>query len=649
MKLVTVRITKFKSIEDSGVVPIEPDVTTFVGQNESGKTAFLKALHKARPVEEGQSYDVTDDYPRKDLADYEEHHETNPDVVATLTYEIEEEDASVVNDDLEYDVLSVSTFQITHRYDNSTSILLSIPEGPYVKHLLSSSGFATKTLDRLEGIDTIDGLIATLSDLDDLSPSEAEASENIQTRFRESGWQSRLSYYVWKKHLSARVPKFFYFDDYRILPGKANLPDIVRRIAQKDLRDEDQAVLNLLRVANISIDTLLEPEGYERNRARLEGTSSKITGKVFKYWRQNPDLRVVFDVYSDPNDDPPYNSGKNLYIRIDNPRHHVTVPFDQRSKGFIWFFSFITWFDAMSREGHTGAILLLDEPGLSLHALAQADFLSYIDDLAQSHQILYSTHSPFMVRSSKLHRVRTVEDKVDTGTLITSDVSGSDSDTLFPLQAALGYSIAQNLFIGERNLLVEGISDLLFLEAISNYLETNGHETLDSSIVITPVGGIKKVSAFVSLFGANDLDIAVIHDFDGSPDQSIASLIKAKMVKERHILNYAMFREKGGSEKKSDVEDLFQPSIYLTYFNRAYSKQLNGTKIKVGDLPPGDRILSRIDRHLLDLGIQLRPSGGFNHFLPARAFAEHPPKKLDEKTRDRFTLLFRRVNALLGS
>jgi predicted ATP-dependent endonuclease of OLD family len=110
---------------------------------------------------------------------------------------------------------------------------------------------------------------------------------------------------------------------------------------------------------------------------------------------------------------------------------------------------------------------LLDEPGLSLHGLAQADLLRYVDHLAEDHQILYTTHSPFMVHGDRLHQVRLVEDRDAEGPRITDDVTGSDPATVFPLQAALGYTLAQNLFISKRNLLVEGPADLVYLQFFS--------------------------------------------------------------------------------------------------------------------------------------------------------------------------------------
>src|SRR5581483_907361 len=119
-------------------------------------------------------------------------------------------------------------------------------------------------------------------------------------------------------------------------------------------------------------------------------------------------------------------------------------------------------------EKEKNIILLLDEPGLSLHARAQMDLLDSIDNnLTKGRQVIYTTHSPFMVRTAALDRVRIVEDKgPELGSTVTNDAgSTSDPDTLFPLQAALGYDIAQSLFIGNRNIVLEGTSDFGYLEA----------------------------------------------------------------------------------------------------------------------------------------------------------------------------------------
>ena len=155
-----------------------------------------------------------------------------------------------------------------------------------------------------------------------------------------------------------------------------------------------------------------------------------------------------------PNDPAPFDTGYVFRTRIKNRRHGVTVGFDDRSAGFVWFFSFLVWFSQVRKNYGDNVVLLLDEPGLGLHAKAQADLLRYINDkLVPAGQVIYTTHSPFMVDPNRLDAVlRTVEDvggegEVE-GTKVGDQVFSTDADTLFPLQAALGYDITQTLSSG---------------------------------------------------------------------------------------------------------------------------------------------------------------------------------------------------------
>jgi hypothetical protein len=77
-------------------------------------------------------------------------------------------------------------------------------------------------------------------------------------------------------------------------------------------------------------------------------------------------------------------------------------------------------------------------------------------------------------------------------------------------------------------------------------------------------------------------------------------------------------------------------------------KQLNGTVVSETDLPPGDRIVERIERYLNTKDIRLRPSGGFNHHAVAAYFATHPPVSIEVEVLERFEQLFSAVNDLFG-
>lgn len=111
---------------------------------------------------------------------------------------------------------------------------------------------------------------------------------------------------------------------------------------------------------------------------------------------------------------------------------------------------------------HKNAILLLDEPGLSLHGLKQAEFRETISRLSEKNQTIFTTHSPFLVGSNELDLVRVVEmNSRETGTIIHTTVTANDSAAMLPLQEALGYDLAQNLFINQKKLGIRRVDGLL--------------------------------------------------------------------------------------------------------------------------------------------------------------------------------------------
>ena len=175
------------------------------------------------------------------------------------------------------------------------------------------------------------------------------------------------------------------------------------------------------------------------------------------------------------------------------------------------------------------------------------------------HQLLYTTHSPFMVDAQHFDRVRIVQDRgIDTdkslprnedGTKVFTDVLEAEPDSLFPLQGALGYEINQSLFIGPNSLIVEGASDLLYLQTLSGVLESQNRMGLDGRWTITPVGGADRVPAFAALIGAQkELNVATLIDFQKAHRQMIENLYKRKLLRQSHVLTFADFtgQDRGG-------------------------------------------------------------------------------------------------------
>ncbi len=630
--------------------------------NEAGKTVALKALNKSRPAIGDERFDLVEDYPRKELSSYRKRHSQSPEVAVASTYELDEEEVEEINATYGTKLPAQFRFTVNFQYDNDFTIEIHIDEAPVLARLRAGSELSSDAMTATEVAKTLREAAAQLESVSRTAADDAFLAQ-IKERIEATGWDSVIEYEIWFGYLSKHLPKFLYFSDYDLLPGKINLKDLAARFEKKaapnqqpaPLHPQHLAVLALLRMADVDVADFAGNAGYEELKAKIESVSINLTDQVLAFWKQNEDLEVEVDIKPDPSDEAPFNDGPNLYLRIKNRRHRgVSTPFDQRSRGFIWFFSFLVWFDSVQHQlqiAQDGSInnlvLLLDEPGLALHALAQADFLRYIDSLAEQHQVIYTTHSPFMVNSDRLNQVRLVEDQKNIGTVITENLVGSDPRTVFPLQAALGWTIAQNLFISPRNLLVEGPSELSYLQVASMLVQQAGSAGLREDVTIVPVGGMSNLVTFVSLLNANGLTLAVLHDYSGKPDQKLFELVRQKLLDKRAIFDVSQFRELthiGTSTISTDIEDLLPVQMYLEYFRRTFEKQLNGISISEDQLPAGDRIVNRIERFLKEKNISLKASGGFNHYAVAAEFARNPPSAFDDETVARFAALFNAVN-----
>jgi hypothetical protein len=356
---------------------------------------------------------------------------------------------------------------------------------------------------------------------------------------------------------------------------------------------------------------------------------------VFEYWTQNEQLRVVADI--DVEVERPGNGHRPsvhryLDLRVEDQRHGYTNNLAQRSSGFQWFFSFLTAFGAFERLDRRD-IVLLDEPALTLHGRAQTDLLRFLEErLAARHQVIYSTHSPFMVDAARLDRVRIVEDRGPRrGAVVSDDVRVTDPDTLFPLQAGLGYGLAQSLFVAPDNLVCESASDFTYLTLLSAHLASLRRTALDPRWSIVPIGGARNIPGFVALLGRR-LDVTVVVGA-GSPDvpELTGQIERGLLERERVILVSSVV-----TSSHADVEDLFVENDYLTLYNGAF-----GTSLKARELPPGDRITRRIGELI---GHDFAAGAPADFLLRNR---DRLLPRLSATTLQRFEALFQRVNATL--
>ena len=356
----------------------------------------------------------------------------------------------------------------------------------------------------------------------------------------------------------------------------------------------------------------------------------------------------------------PFNNGTVVRARVWNGHHKASVPFSERSAGFVWFFSFLVKF-AEIRNDMGNVIILLDEPGLTLHGKAQADLLRYIEtELLPHHQVVFSTHSPFLVPAHRLADIRIVEDILEypsdgrgrpvvKGTKVFTDALKTSKDTLFPLQGAMGYDICQSLFVGKHTILVEGPSDILYLQVLSSTLKRRGKSSLDPRWTICPSGGIDKMQTFISLFAGNHLDVAVLTDQGRGEKSKIERLKGSAILKAGWAYSIADFV----GQDEADVEDLLHPNLFVEIVNSAF--ELNSTdKLDVAKLEAADASTTRIVKKAEAAFRTMSPDApNFDHFTPAEWLLRNP-QILDstspeiEETLKRAEKVIETFNALLS-
>jgi predicted ATP-dependent endonuclease of OLD family len=637
MKLTHVQIRHFKHVLDSSEVAIQPDITCLVGKNESGKSAFLEALRRLKPSQGSAKFSSATHYP----AWLEKRHRREAKAAGrdlddampiTAKFELEEADKLAVAEVFGDEVLLSSVFEVSRKYNNGYSGTLQIDEARAVANLLASFNL-TKPLAALKTCKTFSALqaeIVKLTPAGDDTGALDDITKSIKAAIPDnfSFWQA-----VWSV-LFARVPSFFYFSEYSSLPSTVQIRKLLAA-KEDDLDEQDQTALALLQLAAFEEDHLLDTD-YEIRKRELENVANELRGQVLEYWSTNRNLRVEMDLTLKQQ---AVNNGTTtvideLQIRMRDDLHELSLRFDERSSGFRWFFSFLTAFSKYEFDD-TPIIILLDEPGLGLHAKAQKDFLRFIEErLAKRCQVIYTTHSPFLIQPDHLERARLVEDRGrDTGSVTTSDVLTTDRDTLFPLQAALGYDIAQHLFIAKDNLVVEGPSDFLFMQTISARLIEDGREGLDPRWSIMPLGGADVIPAFVALLG-NHLDVTVVVDSRKEGHQKLTGLAKAGFLAEKRIITIGEIT----NGKMADIEDLFAKDDYLALYNAAFGKKINSA-----NLTGTDPIVQQIAR--------LEGGKRYDHNEPAEVLLRERANRvaaLSGETLDNFEVLFKRINGTLA-
>ena len=659
MELKRVRIQNFRSVEDSGEFTVE-HLTCLVGKNEAGKTAVLQAIaglnpHPATPF----AYELERDYPKRYLARYKERHDSKEAEIIRSIWELSEEEIEELKGELGPEAVTGKTITVSRSY-NSTGTAWTVPidEASVIAFLISQRGFSAAEKSQVGSPATVKELIAKLTGLE--ANTKHKALLDLV-----NAYPSKSVFYKARSILEPNFPQFMYFSNYDRMNAMVHLPSLSDRANDTTLFSNEQyrgdrLFWEFLEYSGVPLSEILGTTTFESFNAKLQAASNVLTEEILEYWTQNQDIEIRVSVAQGlPGDPAPFNSGAVGRARIYNLLHKADTSFSERSAGFTWFFSFLIKFDRVKKDATGKVFLLLDEPGLTLHGLAQADLLRYFTEkLEPHHQIIYSTHSPFMVPHDNIMASRIVEDLVEvdgrgrrtpTGTMVREDVLKADKDSVFPLQGALGYSLTQSLFIGKHTILVEGPGDILYLQALSAELLRRKRTGLNPKWVMCPAGGIDKIQSFVSLFAGNSLDVIALSDYTKKDKTKLENLRKSQVIKDGGVLSIADFVR----QEEADIEDLFDPQLFCEIVNGAYElkgpQKLDPAKLKAAD-ENTERQVKMAEAYF---NVLSEPTPLYSHFTPASWLLTHPETLAGDaepvlKTLESAETLFKALNGLIS-
>jgi hypothetical protein len=669
MRLKRFRVQNFKKVQDSGWVGCE-GLTVFVGKNESGKSSVFRGLSKLNPSD-GQKYDGLKEFPRRRFT---AEFSSKDWPVATAEFLLTDEDRAELTktSPLLRDVTGVVctryySWKLTVGFipsptlpDTSAKSFLVLltrlqeqigaatgAEGqgeaigvlkgkllPIVEQKVTEIRAASQAVEVQDA--AVSGLITAIS----AQLNEAWQKELVKpaleelTRFR--GFVAEVAQVAGARTWVAQhLPKFVYFDRYDVIDSAIHIPTFIQQLNATPSAPRVRATSALFQHVGLDLKLLQQLDPTQPNKTveqlqrladeraiLMSSASNTMTARFADWWEQR---RHKFRYQVD---------GPSFRVWVSDDLDPSEIELDQRSAGMQYFFSFYLIFLEEAKGEFANSILLLDEAGLQLHGTAQEKIVKFLERLSGDNQLLYTTHSPFMIDGDHLEWVRVVYEDASAGTTkVSENVWPNDKDSLFPLQAALGYSIAQALFYAKRQLVVEGITDYWLLKAMSHRLKEKGMEALRTDVVIVPAGGVNHLMPLAAMLNAHEVELRVLLDGD-EPGRRKGKEVKDKLLVESFFVSD--YCTDGGLE----IEDLFPEGLYLKAVEEAYPGPTFAFEASDRALPS---VTKRVSAAFIRTG-----RGEFEKWRAAKllaAWIQDSPDAAPPATLEAFSRLFADINA----
>ncbi len=698
MKLMGFRVRQFRSVEDSGWIKAN-DVTAFIGTNESGKTNLLVPLWKLNPAKDGE-INAIQDYPR------DKYHiiraQNRKPVFIEARFELSEQLTHTVSTMTRLPRDQVSQVIVKKDFDGLFYVEFPEAKGPSKPETQIIRDKIVQTVQDINGIPTtlrtdeplkesiLQVLAAALSVAEDITELTIDLPVLTQIKVilneidlskaaRRSSISPRFGQLVDEfeelieaidvpepeeneeanKLILDNLPSFVYYSNYGNLDSEIYLPHVIQNMNRNDLGVKEAAKARTLKVlfnfVKLKPQEILElgqdfaqgssptqeqidvvAEKKKERDVLLQSASTELTSRFREWWKQG-DYRFRFQA-----------DGNHFRIWVSDDKRPEDIELEGRSTGLQWFLSFYLVFLVESQSSHKGAILLLDEPGNSLHPIAQRDLSAFFDNLSKTNQIFYTTHSPFMVDPNHLDRVKAVYIDSSGSTSVSANLRAAEGEvkqtqSIYPVHAALGLSVSDTLLQGCISVIVEGTSDQYYLSAIKNFLIGKGLILPSREIVFIPAGGVKGIAAVVSIISGKDQTLPIVLlDGDG-PGLSGAKKLK-ETIFESSPNNVIVVNDYAALES-AEIEDLisvdFLASIVTRMLPRPADLEEDFLDVVQSDIP----IVQQIETYASSNNIELQK--GWKVELAQRTktqlLREKAAKQIDDSKIEAWVKLFQHI------
>jgi predicted ATP-dependent endonuclease of OLD family len=597
MRLRKFRVQGYRCIHDSGEIKVG-DLAAFVGRNESGKTTILEALTLLNKDTKLSDLDLCDEMTEELKSEVR---------LAEGEFVLSEKETALIRE------------KFPNLQDIRKMIIYRTNKHPRVQYDFGDvkiSGEASKRLNSWENfVDRIKSFVEAMPNpirirvdtkfLSAPPPRTREVFMDMMAEFNNniyliasqepqiiSEWKdiyqdlesifdnmligtnerSALDNFIEDK----LHPRFVYFSDYKKILGNIDLEEFIREtkgIRAKGLEyveefDKAETVNNLFYLAELDAQKLEDAQNSPSRLIKLLHTSSRrLSERLNPAWKGDP-IHVELR----------WNPGNVLSVVISDVHRDGTVTntglLNRRAEGFKWTFSFIVNFAAETQKAELKeAILLLDEPARNLHPAQQRGISDLLKGLAGSNQILYATHSPFMIFDYTQGNLLVVElDKRRHLSKIYYDYWNADDQTLIPILYGLSRGLVESIvdkqigFNSRPVIIVETMSDCMYLNAFDRFLK-------DPNLSMNPLNIVaaynkNSVMSLAIFYKNHGYDTFILLD-NTEESRKIATSLQSNEFKSVQMVFFEL-----AGQPKLFIEDLLMEDDYLYAVNQTYEVRL---------------------------------------------------------------------------